>query len=354
MTAAKHTMQHLGAALLGVVLTLLLALCMGLPAAAFAAPDDTTYTIRLYGGNRGTVNGQDMVEWTGVHYGDTVDLGQANITVTDGKYYAKGARPAGLDNVKDVEYVTDVDANGKISGTVKINKDIEYVASVDANGKLNGTVTVTEDADYVIAYGVLADRVEYTVRYVDVAGNELAASQKFMGDIGDTPATAAPYFENYVPNAYTATLALTGDPDQNVITFTYARLATGYTTEQNGDGTIDVVTPTGDRVALTPRPATSLPAAAVTAGTAESAQSVVAPDGTEIMTDNGTPLSAPIESLTITDDETPLSSADDIAQANAASSAWNNWVSIALIAGAVVLLVVAFVLWRRNRRKEDF
>lgn len=332
MTAAKHTMRHLGAALLGVVLTLLLALCMGLPAAAFAAPDDTTYTIRLYGGNRGTVNGQDMVEWTGLHYGDTVDLGQANITVTDGKYYAKGARPAGLDNVKDVVYVADVDANGKLSGTV----------------------TVTEDADYVIAYGVLADRVEYTVRYVDAAGNELAASQKFMGDIGDTPATAAPYFENYVPNAYTATLALTGDPDQNVITFTYARLATGYTTEQNGDGTIDVVTPTGDRVALTPSPATSLPAAAVTAGTAESAQSVVAPDGTEIMTDNGTPLSAPIESLTITDDETPLSSADDIAQANAASSAWNNWVSIALIAGAVVLLVVAFVLWRRNRRKEDF
>lgn len=332
MTAAKHTMRHLGAALFGVVLTLLLALCMGLPAAAFAAPDDTTYTIRLYGGNRGTVNGQDMVEWTGVHYGDTVDLGQANITVTDGKYYAKGARPAGLDNVKDVVYVADVDANGKLSGTV----------------------TVTEDADYVIAYGVLADRVEYTVRYVDAAGNELAASQKFMGDIGDTPATAAPYFENYVPNAYTATLALTGDPDQNVITFTYARLATGYTTEQNGDGTIDVVTPTGDRVALTPSPETSLPAAAVTAGTAESAQSVVAPDGTEIMTDNGTPLSAPIESLTITDDETPLSSADDIAQANAASSAWNNWVSIALIAGAVVLLVVAFVLWRRNRRKEDF
>lgn len=334
MTAAKHTMRHLGAALLGVVLTLLLALCMGLPAAAFAAPadSDTTYTIRLYGGNRGTVNGQDMVEWTGVHYGDTVDLGQASIAVTDGKYYAKGARPAGLDNVKDVVYVADVDANGKLSGTV----------------------TVTEDADYVIAYGVLADRVEYTVRYVDAAGNELAASQKFMGDIGDTPATAAPYFENYVPNAYTATLALTGDPDQNVITFTYARLATGYTTEQNGDGTIDVVTPTGDRVALTPSPATSLPAAAVTAGTAESAQNVVAPDGTEIMTDNGTPLSAPIESLTITDDETPLSSADDIAQANAASSAWNNWVSIALIAGAVVLLVVAFVLWRRNRRKEDF
>ena len=163
MTAAKHTMRHLGAALLGVVLTLLLALCMGLPAAAFAAPadSDTTYTIRLYGGNRGTVNGQDMVEWTGVHYGDTVDLGQASIAVTDGKYYAKGARPAGLDNVKDVVYVADVDANGKLSGTV----------------------TVTEDADYVIAYGVLADRVEYTVRYVDAAGNELAASQKFMGDI---------------------------------------------------------------------------------------------------------------------------------------------------------------------------
>lgn len=331
MTAAKHTTRRFGAALLGAVLTLVLALCMGIPAAAFAAPEgdaSTTYTIRLYGGNRGTVNGQDMVEWSGVPYGGTVDFGQANLAITDGKYYAKGVRPAGQDNVKDVE----------------------YVAITDEGGKLYGAVTVTEDADYVIAYGVQADRVEYTVRYVDTAGNELAAPKTFMGDIGDMPATAAPYFENYVPNAYNATLVLTSDPSQNVITFTYTRLAPGYTTEQGSNGTVVVVTPSGDRVTLAPGPSTTLPAAIAATGAIEGADDVIAPDGTEILTEDGTPLSAPAEGLTITDDEAPLASADGIGQANATSFALDNWVSIALIAAAIVLLVVAIVLWRRNRK----
>lgn len=332
MTAANHMTRRLGAAVLGGILMIVLALCMSLPAAAFAAPGDTTYTIRLYAGNRGTVNGQDMVEWSGVPYGGTVDLSQVNVTVTDGKYYAKGARPAGLDNVKDVE----------------------YVALADVNGKLAGTAAVTEDADYVIAYGILADRVEYTVRYVDAAGNELAPAQTFMGDVGDMPATAAPYFENYVPNAYNATITLTSDPAQNVITFTYARLAAGYTTEENGDGTVSVVTPSGTRVPVPAGPSATVSAATMDAGiTVEDAEYVVAPDGTEILTDDGDPLTAPIESLTITDDEVALASADDIAQTNATAFAQNNWVSIVLVVAAVALLIVAFVLWRRNRSDDS-
>lgn len=332
MTAANNMTRRLGAVVLGAALMIVLALCMSLPAVAFAAPGDTTYTIRLYAGNRGTVNGQDMVEWSGVPYGETVDMSRVNVVVTDGKYYAKGARPAGLDNVKDVE----------------------YVALVDVNGKLAGTATVTEDADYVIAYGILADRVEYTVRYVDTAGNELAPEQTFMGDVGDMPATAAPYFENYVPNAYNATLVLSSDPSQNVITFTYARLAAGYTTVENNDGTVSVVTPSGTQVPVAPGPAATVSTATAASGVVvEDAEDVVAPDGTEILTDDGDPLTAPIQSLTITDDEVALASADDIAQTNASAFAMNNWASIALVVAAIALLIVAFVLWRRNRADES-
>lgn len=333
MTNVNRMSRRAGAALLGIVLTLVLALGTWLPLAALAAPgDQTIYTVRLYAGNRGTVNGQDMVEYSGVAYGDTIDFGTASVAITDGKYYAKGLRPAGQDNVKDVT----------------------YVALADDAGRLAGAATVTEDADYVVAYGVLADRVEYTVRYVDANGNELAAAQTFVGDVGDMPVVAARYIENCVPNAYEATRALTSDPAQNVITFTYARLAPQYVTVQVPGGTIDVVTPSGQTVALSPAPAASAVADDATGAVAvESDETVVAPDGTEVITEDGAPLSMPIETLTIEDDATPLAAVD--AQRTAESnSILASWTSIAFIAGGVVLLaIVFFVLWRRRRAKAD-
>lgn len=325
MTTAYAKIRQFWCILAGVVLSLLVAASM-LPVAAFAAPGDTTYTVRLYGGNRGTVNGQEMVQWDNVAYGSAIDLGSASVAVTDGKYYAKGVRPAGQDNVKDVT----------------------YVALASNDGKLYGSVPVTEDADYVVAYGVLADRVEYTVRYVDTAGNELAPAQTLMGDVGDMPAVAARYIENYVPNAYEATRALEADPAQNVITFTYARLAAGYTTVQNPNGTVDVVTPGGDTVNLP-----AAPAATVASGndTVEDTTPVVTPDGTEIITDDGTPLTAPIETLTIEDDEVPLASMGNQGEEPSSGSVFGDWASVVLIAGGIALLIVAIVLWARSRSR---
>lgn len=321
MTAVNQATKRLGV-VLGIFLALLVAACIAIPASAFAAAGDTTYTVRLYGGNRGTVNGQEMAQWTGVAYGGTVDLGQAAIKVTDDKYYAKGARLAGLDNVKDVE----------------------YVAIADINGKLTGGVTVTEDADYVIAYGIMADRVEYTVQCVDASGARIAEPLTFWGDIGDIPAVRAPYIDGYVPNAYAATLPLQADADKNVVTFTYSRLAAGYTTSQNPNGTINVTTPQGSTVTVTGIPATA---------TADATGEVIAPDGEVIPTEDGTPLAVPIDSMSIGDEEAPLASADEIGETNAQAFALNNWVSVALVVGAIALLIVAFVLWRRNRQKDS-
>lgn len=342
MTAAKRETRRLGA-LLGIVLTFLLALCAGLPAIAQA---DTTYTVRVYAGNRGLVGpvddedaqGEEMFEWTDVAYGSTIDLKQLNVTVTDDKYYVKGIRPAGLDNV----------GNRPDDDGVEINT--AYVASMDAAGKLSGKIRVTEDADYVVAYGIAADRVEYTVRCVDAAGNQLAEPQTYMGDIGDMPVIVAPYFENYVPNAYKVLSVLTKDPAQNVFTFRYARLAAGYTTTQNPNGTVNVMTPEGQTVPLEPGPLVTAPAD-TDAGDIEDGDVVVAPDGTEILTDDGTPLTEPLESLVITDEDTPLAAVgNQEAQSNPILS---NWVSILLIAGAIALLIIAIVLWRRNKSDED-
>lgn len=318
MTAAKieRTTRR---TILGTILALALACGAYVTAAAVtadeAAADPTTYTVRLYGGNRGTVAGQSMYQQSGVAYGNTVDLLSVPVAVTDGKYYAKGIRPAGQDNVKDVAYVT-------------------------------GPVTVTEDADYVVAYGVLANRVEYTVRYVDAAGSEIAASQTFTGDIGDMPAVAARYVENYVPDAYTASRALGENSSDNVITFTYSRLAAGYTTVQNADGTVGVVTPSGETVALAGGAPADVAPGTTPAEAGETA-AVTTPEGEEILTDAGTPLAAPVESMTIEDDVAPLAAGNGAYNSNAFS--WN-WVSIVLAALGIVILIVAIVFGRKNRR----
>lgn len=334
MNAANQRSCASYGALLGAILAFLLALGVCVPAMALAdepaRTGDTTYTIRLYAGNRGAVNGQDMIEWSGLGYGTSLNLAQVPVavTVSDGKYYAKGVRPAGYDNVKDVEYVALLNADGTWQSDPIIN--------------------VTEDADYVVAYGVTADRVAYTVRYVDTAGNDLMTAQEFMGDIGDVVRIHAPYIENYVPQAYNVEFTLTGNPESNVFDVTYSRLAAGYTTTQDATGGYaGVRTPTGEVIGL---------GAAVDANGlagAESGQPVTDANGEEVLTEDGTPLSEPIDTLTIDDDAAPLSAAGEQGAANSTGGAFGDWVSYVLVALGIALLIVAIVFWRRNKSKQD-
>lgn len=188
-----------------------------------------TYSIRIYSGNRGLINNEDHFEWKKYFvYGDKIDLSKYNLRVeiSDSKYYAKGIRLAGYDNVKDVR----------------------YAAKTDERNFLTGIITVTGDADYVVAYGVAADRVAYTIRYVDRHGREIAQPQMFYGDIGDRPAASAAYVEGYVPTSYEIVRTLSADAGKNVFTFVYNKLGSGYTTNQAPTGTVEIVTPTGTRV----------------------------------------------------------------------------------------------------------
>lgn len=355
------------------------------PASDAAAPasglaqsyEGTKYQVTVYSGNQGTVNGGESVTLGPVALGDTVDFSDLTVEVpADSKYYAKGIRLAGLDNIR-----SDKNRDGKnTAGEVTV-----MAANVNANtGALEGSTVVTEDTDFVVAYGIMANRVSFTVTYTDTEGNELAEPQTFFGDIGDVPATAPVYIEGYVPDASLLTKTLVEDESQNVFPFVYTRLAQGYQTEENPDtGGVDVVAPDGSTAPGVYVPNITFPGltgtgtgtttggdtaaagtgagagvaagAGAAGGAAEptpiTAEPLVTDAGTEVLADDGTPLSIPQEE-SLDDDETALSSGIQEAGAEApvADSNWQLWAI-----GAVVLAAaIVFILVRAPRKcKED-
>ena len=152
------------------------------------AADTYTYKVTVYAGNKGTIDGQEQKEITGLSLGSQVVLDINSVKVTDDKYYVKGFRLSGRDNE-------------------------EALATP--------TIEVDGDVDYVVAYGIKGDMVAYTVNYQDANGKTLADSQTFYGNAGDKPVVAYKYIENYIPQALALTKTLSDNESQNVFTFTY-------------------------------------------------------------------------------------------------------------------------------------
>ena len=105
---------------------LLVVLLSGLGGTAWAA-NTTTYKVRFYPGNQGTLSGS--AEGT---YNYNAPATFPDVTVKDNRYYFKGFREAGLDN----------------SST--------YYQS---------GLVVKQDMDYVAAYGMMSNAVAYTVSF---------------------------------------------------------------------------------------------------------------------------------------------------------------------------------------------
>ncbi|MDD3615642.1 MAG: hypothetical protein PHC41_05380 [Lachnospiraceae bacterium] len=234
----------------------LLTLCMllGMTSINVFAATPYTYTVKLYAGNRGTFNGEnkDMLSFTGnsgsVDFKDYVGQNYENITVNDPKYYVKGIRLSARDN------------------SVYSEPSFEFDA----------------DKDYVVAYGIKANRVSYTVNYQDAAGNALAPSNTYYGDIGDKPVVAYFYIDNYVPQALALTKTLTANTADNVFTFTYTPGETGGVTTN----TTTIVTP-GTTTTVTDGTAA---AGTTPAGTTPAADGTTpAADGTTPAADGTTP-----------------------------------------------------------------
>ena len=166
-------------------------LLLGMTLPVSAKEEEYTYTVRFFAGQQGSFATGEMVEFTGLHYGTRINFYQNAVTLNDNsKYYVRGIRESGKDNSD----------------------------STQAN-----SFVVTEDMDYVVAYGILGDATSYTINYRDSAGNALAPSETYYGNVGDRPVVAYIYIEGWTPEAYNMTQTLQKDPAENVFTFIYTR-----------------------------------------------------------------------------------------------------------------------------------
>lgn len=261
------------------------------PSPALAAGgEDYTYTIRIFAGNQGSFNNGEPVKVITAQPGSWVTFYTTDVQLNnDSKYYVRGLRESGRDNDTSLAMPA---------------------------------FTVTEDIDFVVAYGIRGQDVEYTVRYVDANGNELAPSETFWGNVGDSPVLAYRYIEGYIPQAYNLTGELYEDPANNVFEFVYTAL--GEEAEQQA--------PEGDETAgVTP------PGAAGAAG--------------ELIDDEGNPLATPEDVIDIRDDENPLAGpfGDLTDGAQILRNAW------ALIIGSLALaaIAIAFIVLTIKRRKKE-
>ncbi len=178
--------------MLGILLSLVLICSVTVPAQA----DKYTYTVRIFAGQQGMVDGKEVLEYNNLEYGTRVSFNLSLVTLKDGsKYYVKGIRESGKDN--------------STAGTTSF--------------------LVTGDRDYVVAYGLLNNAVSYTIHYQDAAGNALAPSETYYGNVGDKPVIAYLYVEGYQPQSYNLTKTLSENAAENVFTFIYTELPPGET-----------------------------------------------------------------------------------------------------------------------------
>ena len=180
-------LRQIGAVCLALVLIL-----MSVP--PMEAEANYTYNIRIFSGQQGTIGGGEVLVYEGLNYGDRISFNLRDVSLNDNsKYYVKGIRWSGRDN--------------NTVGTTSFQ--------------------VTEDRDYVVAYGLLTDAVAYTINYVDAAGNALAPSETYYGNVGDRPVIAYLYIEGYQPQAYNLTGTLSENAAENIFNFVYTPIGAG-------------------------------------------------------------------------------------------------------------------------------
>ena len=188
-----------------VLIVICMVAALALPALAADTSEDTSadtssdaaysYTVRVFPGDKGTVDGKkDPIvrvvepgyEWNGSDF----DYGERAASDTD-KYYVRGIREAGRDNNT-------------------------------TNNLINPSFTVDRDIDLVVAYGIKGSDVTYKINYVEYGTNkQLLKPRTYHGNIGDKPVVAYLYIDGYVPQYKNVTGTLDADSTKNEWTFYY-------------------------------------------------------------------------------------------------------------------------------------
>ncbi len=250
-------------------------------------------------------------------------------------------------------------AGGQVSLEAKVNELNEalerqnskyYVLGVRLSGHeelMPQAFGVQRDEIYVVAYGIRGAMVDCTIRYVDAAGNPLAASRILRANVGDKPIVPYAYIEGYEPQAYNLTKTISENPEENVFTFVYTPAAAPAA----GPGDTETVYVTVDVPA---EPGVAAPGGAVPApGGAAAGPEAPAGPGAEELPENPTPL-APQEVLDLDEQQTPSAGPGDVGNPADLSGegAAHLWMVRAGLAAAILLvLLAAWLLFRRRGQK---
>lgn len=338
-------------------ISLLAAFCLMLSASLTclaAERKSYTYTVTISAGNQGILSTADGISISvdgGGDYEIVPEDGGKSVRITgltaanhvrflnsaasvpeDSKYYVKGIRMGGRDDSLDLAYFP-----------------------------------VERDQDYVVAYGIRGDMVQYTVNYVDAAGNQLYPPQVYYGNVGDRPVIAYLYVEGYQPQAYNLTRTLQSDASKNIFTFVYTRIeaaapgGTGGGTAPGGDGGPQAPVDGG------PGGGAAAPGADADAPGGPGAQ---APEEEQEppqeVGDDDTPLGGdgpgpeepdgPEDLLNLDDEETPLAGIGSekdgtVAEANDRMRKFT-WIAAGMGLVAVIALIAGAYMYRRMRRAK--
>lgn len=284
------------------------------------AQDDYTYTVRIHAGNHGTIDGQSEIVLNDLEAGARINFNVHDAVVTDAnsKYVVMGLKESGKDNE---EYLP--------------------ITSFEVN----------EDKDYVVAYKMLSNATEYTIRYVDNEGNELRDSVTYIGNVGDRPVVSYLYIEGYLPQAYNLTGTLR--EENNVWEFVYTPVPEGTTTYIPGTTTvIDETTTVTAPAPATPAattPATTPEATTPTTPGAETPTTPTTPGTEEPATPEG-----PAEIIDIDDPDTPLAGPEENEDQDSSKSSVSMPLMIGLGALAVVILggIIYFVVKKKKEKNS--
>ncbi|MCI9305959.1 MAG: hypothetical protein HFI28_05700 [Lachnospiraceae bacterium] len=323
---------------IGLVILSLGLLVSALPAIESKAADGDpyTYTLTFYAGNQGefsgtnglsglsskytVAGGKDKITISGLSYRDRVSFNAAAMIQLpeDSKYYVKGIRQSGRDN--------------------------NTVAQISSN-----SILVESDRDFVVAYGIKGDMVAYHINYRDEAGNALAPSETYYGNVGDKPVMAFLYIEGYEPQAYNLTRTLVSDESKNEFTFIYHKAAAGSTTTTVTDeGTNTVIVP-GSVTILSEGDNAAGGAGTGTAGgdgTANADEGDNGEGGTTAIPDAEVP-QGPGELMNLDDDEVPLAGIRDLFINSEGRFVYGASIIIGL-AAVSTLIAMGVVMWKKR------